>query len=101
MVVSDAQHHVAVHGDEAAVAVVGEAFVAGLARDRLGGFVVEAEVEDRVHHARHRGAAAGAHGDEQRVFRIAELAADGGADVGERGFDLGLQVGGIGAARCA
>ena len=70
------------------------------ARDRLRGFVVEAEVQDRVHHARHRGAGAGAHRDEQRVFRIAELAADGGADFGERGFDLRLQVGGIGAVVC-
>ena len=47
-----------------------------LARDRggepLDGLRVQAEVQDRVHHPGHRGARAGAHGDEQRVGRVAE-----------------------------
>ena len=55
-----AQGHVAIHLDEAAVAVVGEA-LAGSRREARGGALVQAEIQDRVHHAGHRGARAGAH----------------------------------------
>ena len=70
------EHDVAVHRDEAAVRVVGEARVAGERDQALHGLVVEAEVEDGVHHARHRGARAGAHRHQQRVGWITELAAE-------------------------
>jgi UDP:flavonoid glycosyltransferase YjiC (YdhE family) len=64
----EAEHHVEYICDEAAIAVIGEAAVAGRASasafDRL---VVEAEIEHGVHHARHRGARAGAHRDQQRI----------------------------------
>ena len=59
MLVADAEHHVGIHGDEAPVAVIGEAPVAGLLRQRLHRLVVEAQIEHRIHHARHRGAGAG------------------------------------------
>src|SRR5262249_30584612 len=39
--------------------------------------VVEPEVEDGLHHARHRDRSAGADGHEQRVLRAAELPAGG------------------------
>ena len=68
-------HHVGVHHDQAAIGVVDEARVVGLgdqAGDRARG---EADVEDRLHHAGHRGARAGADRDEQRVLRVAELLA--------------------------
>ncbi len=68
----EAHDDVAVHLDEAAVRVPGEALVAGLARQAEHRFVVEAEVEDRVHHARHRGARARAHRDQQRILGVAE-----------------------------
>jgi hypothetical protein len=58
MVMADAEHHVGIHGDEAAIRIIGEAPIAGFLRHRLGGCVVEAEVEDGIHHARHRGARA-------------------------------------------
>ena len=48
-----AEHHVAVHLDEAAVEVEGEAAVAGAARDAVSDGLVQAEVEDGVHHAGH------------------------------------------------
>ena len=72
----DAHHDVAVHLDEAAIAVPREAAVRRGLLQRLDGHVVEAEVEDRVHHARHRVAGAGAHRDEQRVAAVAELLLD-------------------------
>ena len=53
-----AEDDVAVHLHEAAVAVPGEARIAGLRRQRLDRLVVQAEIEDRVHHARHRVAGA-------------------------------------------
>ena len=50
----DPHYHVAIHLNEAPVAVVGEGLLAGLPRERRYGLVVEAEVENGVHHARHR-----------------------------------------------
>ena len=104
---------VAEHGDEAAIAVPGEARVAGAAGQPLDGDVVQAEVQDRVHHARHRGAGAGADRDQERVVGVAEAGAHelldaghGGAQLGaERvgelpagGVELGADLGGDGAA---
>src|SRR5665648_655045 len=83
-----AQHHVTVHRDEPAVAVVGEARVAGRRDDALHGGVVEAQVEDGVHHAGHGGAGAGAHRDQQRIGGVAELLAGVGLERGERGGHL-------------
>ncbi len=91
MRVLEAEHHVRIHGDEAAIAVIGEAAVAGQFRERLDRLVVEAEIEHGVHHARHRGARAGAHGDQQRIVGIAEHLAGQLADIIERLLDLRLQ----------
>ena len=71
----DAAHDVAEHLDEAPVGVPREALVArvrGQAQHRL---VIETEVQDRLEHARHRVARAGAHRHEQRVVGVAERAA--------------------------
>ena len=65
----DVQRDFAEHLDEAAVAIVGEARVAGLRDQALDGLVVQAEVEDGVHHARHGELRAGAHAQQQRVRR--------------------------------
>jgi hypothetical protein len=98
MVVVDLEHHVRIHGDEAPVAVIGEALVARRLGQRLDGGVVEAEVEDRVHHARHGGAGARAHGNEKRVGRIAEAALRQPPDRGERLAHLPLELGRVGLA---
>jgi hypothetical protein len=90
-----AEDDVAVHLDEAAVAVPGEALVLGRLGEGDDRLVVEAEVEDRVHHARHRVAGAGAHGDEEReAGGVAELVAHHLLHVGDPGLHLRLQVGG-------
>ena len=68
-----AEDHVAVHLHEAAVAVVGEALVAGLGSQSLDDLIVETEVEDGVHHTRHRGTRTGAHADQKRILGIAKL----------------------------
>ncbi len=91
-VMADAQHHVGIHGDEAAVAVIGEASVARLLGQRLDGRVVEPEIEDRVHHPRHRCARARAHRHQQRIFRVAKTLSGELADMGERCLDLGFEL---------
>ena len=69
----DLEDDAGVHLDEAAVGVEREAFVVRRLGQALHGLVVQAEVEDRVHHARHRGAGAGADGDEERLSRSPNL----------------------------
>ena len=54
VLVVDAAHDVAEHVDQPAVGVVGEPLVAGRVGEADDRLVVQAEVEDRVHHARHR-----------------------------------------------
>jgi hypothetical protein len=71
----DVQDDPAEHRDEAAVGVPAEALIAADGDEALEGRLVEAEVEDRVHHARHRELGAGADRDEERVLRIAEALA--------------------------
>ncbi len=94
----DAQHDVGIHLDEAAVAVVGEAFVVRALRETEHGGVVEAEIEDGVHHSRHRGARTRAHRDQKRVLRIAEAHAERRLDVRERRLHRGVEAIGIGVA---
>ena len=57
------------HLDEAPVRVPAEALVAGQRDQALQRLLVEAEVEDRVHHPGHRELGARADADEQRVRR--------------------------------
>ncbi len=71
----DLVDHLAVHLDEPPVRVERKPRVPGGRRQALDGDVVQAEVEDRVHHPRHRDRRAGANGDEQRVAIVAEALA--------------------------
>ena len=90
-----AEDDVAVHLDEAAVAVPREAGVAGLGGQRLDRLVVETEVEDRVHHAGHRVAGAGADRYQQWVLEIAKLLAGLLLDSGDAGLHLAPELGRI------
>ena len=67
------EHDLAEHLHEAPVGVVREALVAGLLREAAHGVVVEAEVEDGVHHPGHRERRARTHRHEQRIGCGAEL----------------------------
>ncbi len=75
------EHDVGIHLDEAAIAVPGETRIARGLGKALHRRVVEAEIEHRIHHARHRGARAGADRDEQRIGRIAEFLAGHALDM--------------------
>ena len=96
MMMLEAEHHVRIHRDEAAIAVIGEAAIAGEFGERFDRLVVEAEIEHGIHHARHRGAAAGADRHQQRIFGIAERLAGQLADMVQRLLDLRLQFRRIG-----
>ena len=82
------EHDLGEHLDEAAVGVVGEALVAALGDQPLDRLVVQAEVEDGVHHAGHGKLGAGAHRDEQRILGVAELLAGLLLDDAQRGHHL-------------
>ena len=66
-------HDVGVHLDKAAVAVPGPAGVVGLLGDNVHHVLIQAQVQDGVHHAGHGGPGAGADGDQQGILVIAEL----------------------------
>ena len=82
------EDHRPVHLDEPAVGVPGEARVVALPRQPLHRDVVEPEVEDRLHHPRHRDRRAGAHRNEQRVLPVAEVLPRGGLQPLEGVLDL-------------
>ena len=72
----EAHNHVREHLDETAVAVPREAGVVGVLDKAMHRLVVEAEVQNRVHHAGHRHGGAGTNRNEQRVLSVANALAD-------------------------
>ena len=84
----DAEGDFAEHLDEAAVAIVREPRIAGLGHQALDRLVVEAEVEDGVHHARHGELRAGAHAQQQRIGGVAQLLAGQAFELLQRFPDL-------------
>ena len=85
-----------VHGDEAPVRVEGEALVTGLLRQPLDGAVVEAQVQDGVHHAGHGELGPRAHRDQQGVLGVADGLAHGGLEPALGRRHLGVE--GLGPA---
>ena len=75
---------VAVHLDEAPVAIEGEALI-GTTGQALDRDVVEAQVQHGVHHAGHRDAGPGAHGDEQGLVWISKPASHHLLHLGQSG----------------
>ena len=69
------EHDIAVHVDEAPVAVVGEPPVARQRCQPFDGLVVQTEIQDGVHHPRHRFAGTGANRHQQRIVSVAEALA--------------------------
>ena len=69
----DFERDFAEHLNEAAVAVVSKTLVAALCGQTGGGLVVQAQVQNGVHHARHGELRAGAHAQQQRIRRVAQL----------------------------
>ena len=68
-------HDRAKHLNQAAIGIVDEACVTRELDHSFGRLFVQADVQNGVHHTRHRELRARAAGDQERVFRIAELLA--------------------------
>jgi hypothetical protein len=91
-------HDLAEHLDEPPVRVAREPqVVAGLGGEPGDRRLVQPEVQDRVHHARHRELRAGAHAHEERVMRIAEALVHRGLEGGEVLVHLARQSVGVSA----
>ena len=76
------------HLDKAAVTIPGKTLILRLGDETLNGVVVEAQVEDRVHHAGHGKRSARANRHEQRIGGVTELFAAAGLEVFLGGNDL-------------
>jgi len=87
---------IGVHLHEAAVGVVGKTFVTAGGNDPLDRLVVEAEIEDGIHHSRHGGAGSGADRDQQGVDRVAESTSHQFFHCGKIAVNLVLQGRGVG-----
>ena len=88
----DTQNDVGIHLQETTVGVVSETFVAGSFRQTFDGFVVQAQVQNRVHHARHGNTGAGTHGKQQGIVRIGEFFADDGFTMFDAFLNLFFQI---------
>jgi hypothetical protein len=84
-----AHDHVGIHLHKTAIGIIGEAFITALGDDPLDGDVIEPEIENRIHHARHGGACTGTDRDQQRIVRVAELLAHQLFDLFEIGGNFG------------
>ena len=67
--------HIGIHLDEAAVAIPGPTGIVGLLGDDIHHVLVQAQIQDGVHHTGHGGPGAGTNGDQQGILMIAELLA--------------------------
>ena len=88
----DAVDDLAVHLHEPAVRVEREAGVAGRRSQAFDGRVPEAEVQDRVHHPRHRDRGARADRDEERVRLVAEALPGSALEGGDMLSDLVVET---------
>ena len=92
------QNDVAEHLDEAAIGIGGEASIVAARGQRVDALVIEAEIEDRVHHARHGKLCARTHTYQQRILSDTQFLALQFLQVGERLFHLSVHVWGDGVA---
>ena len=84
-------NNVGEHLDETTIGIVYEAFELriGVARDQTrGNFIVHAQIQNGVHHARHGSASTGTHGYEERVLHVAEFLAVDFFHLGKCDIDL-------------
>lgn len=68
----DFEHDTGIHLDEAAITVEREPLIPGGLAQAGDGSIIDAKVEDRVHHPRHGYPRARTHRDQQGIARIAE-----------------------------
>ena len=87
----NAHDDIAIHLDEATIAIVSECWVARFFSECLNCLVVETKVQNGIHHARHGLASAGANGEKERVLFRAELFANFLFDHSNRSFHFSCE----------
>ncbi len=88
----DFHHHVREHGNETAISIVGEVLVIGQLCQTLYGHVVQTQVQDGIHHARHGSTGTGTYGNQPGIVFIAKLLADDFFGLGQCGINLLLNI---------
>ena len=86
----DLHNDIGEHRDKAAISVIGKVGIVRLLGEALDGYVSQAQVQDRVHHAGHGSAGAGTDGNQVRIVLAAELLANHFFRLGQGGKNLFL-----------
>ena len=73
--VIDLHHDIAIHLDKPAIAVIGKTRIIGAAGKAFDRDVIQPKIENRVHHARHRGTRTRPNRNKKRVNRIGKTGA--------------------------
>ncbi len=84
--------HIGVHLDEPSVAVPCPAGIAGFLGDDVHNVLVQAQVQDGIHHAGHGSPCAGTDGHQQRILLVAELFAGNLLHLDDVFIDLALNL---------
>ena len=66
-------HHIAIHLYETSIAVPGETGISGNFREALDCLVIESQVKNGIHHARHGISGARSDRNQQRIFPRSEV----------------------------
>ena len=69
----DFHYNIAEHLQKSSVAVIGKSFIICLLRQRDDSLVIQTEVQNRIHHARHGDRRSGTNGNQQGILRISKL----------------------------
>ncbi|OIQ74766.1 hypothetical protein GALL_435750 [mine drainage metagenome] len=88
MFIVDVERNLAKKLDETAVGIISKTLVAGLADQARQRNIVETQVKNGVHHARHRHGRARAHRNQQRVLAVAKALAGFFLQCGHMGSDF-------------
>ena len=88
VLVGDALDDIAKHVEKTAVRVVGKARVLRRTGQSFDSVIVEADIQDRVHHSRHTDGSSRADGEEKRILGVAESLAGISLDA----FDVASHV---------
>ncbi len=75
LLLGNIENDVTEHLDEAAIGIISKAGIIAALGERFNGLVIEAQIQNRVHHAGHGELGAGANGDQERIVANAELLA--------------------------
>ncbi len=91
VVLGNLKHHIAEHLDKTTIGVEGEPAVRRGGGHTFDSDVIQAQVENRVHHSGHRENRAGTNGEQQRVRGVAEDLTGLLLDIRQSRFNLFLQ----------